>query len=662
MLYTVNIWSSIGLVVFLVSLLTTTWAQKPVAKELPGDSLIYRWLVYETAKLSQHPFADAQSREDWEKQRPELHRQFLYMLGLWPLPERTPLQAKITGVLERDLFRVEKLYFQSRPGLYVTANLYIPKNIKPGEKLPAVLYVCGHSNRGRDGNKTAFQHHGIWFATHGYICLIIDTLQLGEIAGIHHGTYREGRWWWHSAGYTPAGVECWNGIRALDYLCSRPEVDPERIAVTGISGGGAYTTWISAADERVKVAVPVSGFSDLQTHVVDRVVNGHCDCMFPHNVYRWDFSTILALIAPRALLFLNSSNDTIFPMPGNERLRSQMHEFYRLFYPQPQTHFEFGVVPGPHQDHPELRLLAYRWINRHLKKDTRPVNEPELPLFSGKELRVFPEDKDIPANALNQRIDEVFVPRAQVKPPEKAANWAQWHSHLLEQLRERVFTDWPHPVPAAQLVKENKEMGELILGTDEVMSVIAYRLPAPKGAKRQVLVVLDPEDEEGKLPAWTKRCVTPTDEIILLSPRGCGRLAWTKRNPPNYVERAHALLGRTVDQMRVWDIQAVARWLHESAEDSLPLAVAGRGPMAINCAYAAIWEGAISEILLVEPTISHMQGPHYLGVLRVLDIPAALGLLAPRRVAIYGTPEEAFALTKAVYQAASAGERLLFVK
>jgi len=162
-------------------------------------------------------------------------------------------------VLDREEgFRVEKLHFQSRPRLYVTGNLYLPKSAAPGSNLPAVLYVCGHSGRGRDGNKAAFQHHGMWFATHGYVCLVIDTLQLGEIAGIHHGTYRYDRWWWQARGYTPAAVECWNGIRALDYLESRPEVDPERLAVTGISGGGAATFWIAAADDRVKVAVPVS--------------------------------------------------------------------------------------------------------------------------------------------------------------------------------------------------------------------------------------------------------------------------------------------------------------------------------------------------------------------------------------------------------------------
>src|SRR5881296_959217 len=145
-------------------------------------------------------------------------------------------------------------------------------------------------------------------ARHGYVCLMVDTLQLGEIAGIHHGTYREGRWWWLSSGYTPAGVECWNGIRGIDYLVSRPDVDPEKIGVTGISGGGAATFWIAAADERVKVAVPVSGMADLQSYVPNRVINGHCDCMFLYNTYQWPWTRIAALVAPRPLLFVNSDH------------------------------------------------------------------------------------------------------------------------------------------------------------------------------------------------------------------------------------------------------------------------------------------------------------------------------------------------------------------
>src|SRR5260370_1219407 len=232
----------------------------------------------------------ATALEEWRAGLPWLRQEYLDMLGLWPLPEKTPLHVTVTGSLERDDIVIDKLHFQSRPGLYVTGNLYRPKKIEG--KLPAVLYVCGHSGRGRDGNKTAFQDHGMWFATNGYVCLIIDTLQLGEIPGIHHGTYREGRWWGQARGYPPAGVECWNGIRAIDYLVSRSDVDAERIAVTGISGGGAATFWIAAADGRVKCAVPVSGMSDLESYVTNKVINGHCVWMVLGNSDRWECASI----------------------------------------------------------------------------------------------------------------------------------------------------------------------------------------------------------------------------------------------------------------------------------------------------------------------------------------------------------------------------------
>jgi hypothetical protein len=197
-------------------------------EESPGDAMIDKYLAEEAARLSERFLDGARTLDEWQAKRPRLRQEYFDMLGLWPLPEKTPLHATVTGTLERDNVVVEKLHFQSRPGLYVTGNLYRPRT--SAGKLPTVLYVCGHSGRGRDDNKTAFQDHGRWFATHGYVCLVVDSLQLGEIPGVHHGTYREGRWWWQARGYTPAGVECWNGIRAIDYLLSRPDVDADRIA------------------------------------------------------------------------------------------------------------------------------------------------------------------------------------------------------------------------------------------------------------------------------------------------------------------------------------------------------------------------------------------------------------------------------------------------
>jgi len=618
--------------------------------------MMKEYLAQETMKIAETCLAGIDSKEDWEKARPGLKEEYFYMLGLWPLPPKTPLHAKITGTLERPNFKVEKLHFQSRPHLYVTGNLYLPRKIEG--RLPAILYLCGHSGRGRNGNKTAYQHHGIWFATHGYVCLIIDTLMLGEIEGIHHGTYREGRWWWHSKGYTSAGVECWNGIRAIDYLVSRPEVDPERIGVTGISGGGIGSFWIAAADERVKAAVPVSGLSDLETQVIDKVINGHCDCMFFYNTYLWPLTNIAALIAPRHFLFANSDWDTIFPMPGNQRIRDRMESLYGLYGKAGgRGTFNICVVPGGHSDKLELRLMAYRFMNRHLKGDDSDPEEPKPELFKLEDLRVFPEKSDFPPDRINAEIDKTFVPSAEVALP-SAEEFPRFKKELLKKLRDYCFRAWPENYPS----DASQQVRSVTFYTEPPVYVKTLFLVGAKDPPERWLIVLNPDEAEQEFPGWARE-IAGNYPTVLLRPRGVGPTKWTTKNPPNYVERSLALLGRTVDSGRVWDVRVTAFALKKKLLDAgareATVTVLGKGQAGILAAYAALFEPAISEIVLVEPPESHMQGPHFLNVLRILDIPDALGLLAPRKLTIYGAREGAFKKTAALYERAGAKDRFV---
>ncbi|HID22898.1 MAG TPA: acetylxylan esterase, partial [Planctomycetaceae bacterium] len=306
---------------------TLTGAQEAATKAIHE---YFRRVVH---RIAERTLADVKTKADWQKQRERRRRELLYMLGLDPLPEKTDLKATVTGTVEAEEFVVEKLHYQSLPGLYVTANFYRPKDLSG--PVPTILYVCGHGRVKIDGvsygNKANYQHHPAWFARHGYCCLILDSLQLGEIEGIHHGTYRYGMWWWIARGYTPAGVEAWNCIRALDYLATRPEVDMKRIGVTGRSGGGIYTWWIAAVDDRPYALVPVAGITDLENYVVDGAIEGHCDCMFMVNTYQWDFPLVAALAAPRPLLLSNSDKDRIFPLDGVMRLYWQIRRLYDLY-------------------------------------------------------------------------------------------------------------------------------------------------------------------------------------------------------------------------------------------------------------------------------------------------------------------------------------------
>jgi dienelactone hydrolase len=642
-------------------LLSHAQAQDKTSKDAPkpGDVMIEKYLAAETDKLSKKFMDGAKTLDDWQAKRPRLHREYMDMLGLWPLPEKTPLKASVTGQLEAHGIVVEKLHFQSKPGLYVTANYYRPKTVTG--KLPTILYVCGHSNRGRDGNKSAYQDHGFWFANNGYTCLVLDTLQLGEIPGIHHGTYgirgtgaaeAPTRFWWHSAGYTPAGVECWNGVRAIDYLLTRPEVDPDKIGVTGISGGGAATFWIAAADERVKVAVPVSGMSDLESYVKNKVINGHCDCMFLYNTYQWDWTTIAALVAPRPLLFANSDNDSIFPMDANRRIIAKLRDCYQM-HGKAELVDEY-VSKGGHAYRPDLRIAAFKFINKHLKGDTTtPVEDSarytELP---GKDLRVFPTDADVPKDALNGRIDETFVPRAKVTLPEKG-KFAEWKKEMLRQLRDKALRSVHQPVP--QLTGKDVSDG----------SVLGWTLTSGTSRRTDILLngnatvvyhglLLSDNRRKLELPAgymltlpFDKR---PNLSVTLTSD------VWTSKSPPNYVERAHALLGRTTDEAAVHDIIATCSFLKQRHKKEY--AVHAAGQTGILAAYAALLEPCIGEVTILNPPKSHKDGPHFLGVLRDLDIPDALGLLAPTPLTIVGGNDPALDRTAEIYRLAGAADKL----
>lgn len=630
-----------------------------------GQSIIENYLVDEALRLDDKFLDGVQTKGDWERQKPKLKQDYLEMLGLWPLPERTPLEPKITGTIERDEgFVIEKLHFQSRPKLYVTGNLYRPKTMKAGEKLPAVLYVCGHSGKGRDGNKTAFQHHGMWFATHGYVCLIIDTLQLGEIAGIHHGTYKHDRWWWQARGYTPAGVECWNGMRAIDYLQSRPEVDGEKIAVTGISGGGAVTFWITAADERVKVSVPVSGMSDLGDYVGKKIVNGHCDCMFMINTHQWPWTAIAGLVTPRPMLFENSGHDPIFPMSSNDRIRARMEHLYGLYTKKPGDLFDIGITPGGHADNPELRLMAYRWINKHLKGDNSPVTEPELRPEEGQNLRAFPNE--LPADEINSKIDESFVPLHSGKLPTSKEQFATWRDTQLSELRRLSFAGHRSPVvaviePQTEFTHEKPTRGSWITeerSIDDPSSLpnrsaeVAcqwHYLPGKGDSNVVWMIVLNPQESLDQLPEWATT-VVGKDAAVLLSPRGSGTLTFEDK-PPFYVARSSALLGRTIDSGRVADALAFTEFTHFVAS-TRQWKVAGSGNAGVIGAYAAALAPphCVTEVTLVNPPASHRDGPIFLNVLRVTDVPQTLGLLAPRKVSIATDQPEKFVPTQELFR------------
>jgi dienelactone hydrolase len=657
-----------------------------------ADRALADYFAAETRALEERCLADVRTIDDWEAGRSQAREQLLDMFGL-DAEALTPasaeqLAAVVTGRLTfagesgRSGCVVEKLHYQSRPGLYVTANLYLPSDASAEHPCPAVLYLCGHGRVVEDGvslgNKVHYQHHGAWLAEHGYAVLMIDTLQLGEIEGIHHGTYREGRWWWPSRGYTPAGVEALNGLRGVDYLLTRPEIDPERIGATGRSGGGAGSWWAVALDERVKAAIPVAGITDLRDHVVEGCIKGHCDCMFTVNTYRWDYPQLAALAYPRPLLLANTDQDPIFPLGGVMRTQAQVRRLYTLGG-KPDA-FGVAITSGGHADTQELQMPAIRWLDAHLGMGPRLIDTAARKRFEPRQLKVF--DK-LPADERNTRIDREFVPMAgPFDLPASEMAWqeqvATWRAGLLD----RTFRGWPEAsvAPAATEVASREGRG-LIERTyrfesqpNVVLELIAMHHSDGAIPEEVVLEVLDQAgwerleaaraelfgDQGAALNAeaseFHRRLTEEPLAVVFLAPRGEGPTQWSQDGATHvHNRRRFLLLGQTWEGMQVYDIrrgiQAIRAGLRQTPGlENMPLALKGQGGMAVLSVYASLFEEPLSRIELHDMPASHdapaegsdrAAAPALLNVLKTLDVPQAVAIAASRgHVAIHGCDEE----------------------
>ncbi len=422
------------------------------------------------------------TRENWSEKQATWRTELRAMLGLEPMPERTDLNVTVTGTIHHTGLVIQRLHYQSRPGLYVTANLFLPDGDAPKSGWPAVLYVCGHakveSNGRLLGNKTGYHHHGLWFARHGVACLIIDTVQLGELHGEHHGTYKLGRWDWVSRGYTPAGVEAWNAIRGLDVLEAWPGIDGKRMGITGRSGGGAYSWYAAALDDRVRVAVPVAGITDLENHIVDGCVEGHCDCMYMVNYFGWDYPKLAALIAPRPLLLANSDSDGIFPLDGVMRT----HQAIAGVYENLGAKDKLGllVTPGPHKDTQELQVGAFKFLLTHLVGKEPVIDSPALKELTPEQLAVF--DREIPANERVTSASEWFTPSDTPESNPKVAA-EKWTEKWLPNLKA---TSLRHPL---LLSKEPRIFASKRSGESKVGKWRVYQSPTQDGHAISIVAI-----------------------------------------------------------------------------------------------------------------------------------------------------------------------------
>lgn len=601
------------------------------------------------AAITRDQFKGINNLDDWKRRRPEIHRQFLDMLGLQPMPARTPLNAQVTGGFERDGYRVENIVFESQPKLYVTGNLYLPKT---ASKVPAVVYVTGHSPDPL-GAKVNYQHHGIWFAKHGFAAFVLDTIEFGEIPGIHHGTHDLQMWHWLSLGYAPAGVEVWNAIRALDYLETRPEIDAKNAGITGRSGGGAVSWFTAAADDRFKVVSPVHGSWSVGPQIAHDSVRENCDCIYFWNTYQLDLPIVGALIAPRPLNIVNATKDEMFPPAGYRLLFECLRPVYE-WYGAKDKLAQFDAETG-HSDTPVYRKSANEWLNRWMRQDTRPYVEETIKTEDSSSLKVL---KGPPAGARNEGIDRSFIPPRKSKPK----------AQVVTELKDKVYRAFPSQRVPFDTWKTKYNMWtsrfadsfRVEFNTEENIRVTGQLfIPRDGRSSHPALIYAKGKDDlvygvdyDNLLSAYAHHVV------LVLHPRGVDYPIDNMRTAA--IKMSFALLGTTLETMQLWDILQSVNFLLDGEKLNVQgISVYGRKHMGGLALHAAGLDPRITRVILDDPPVSHWQGPAMLNVLRITDLPEIARMIAPREiVSLTAVPEAYRKTTPQIREAHSLGDAL----
>ncbi|MEZ5401316.1 MAG: acetylxylan esterase [Bryobacteraceae bacterium] len=626
---------------------TILWAQADEAalsRMLASKQQVTAYLEKRAEEITRNAAAEVSSPETWARVKAKRLEEMRDMLGLLPWPVRTPLNIRVTARHDKGSYWVENIAFESSPKLYVTGNLYVPKS--PGKK-PAIVYVCGHAYSPQ-GNKTYYQRHGISFAKNGYVAFILDSIQAAESFAIHHGVGWQEMYEWYSRGYTPAGVEVWNAMRAIDYLETRPEVDAARIGMTGRSGGAAMSWFTAAVDPRVKAVAPVMGISTYSANVKANTQRLHCDCMFTVNSWMHGMLHQGALIWPRPLMMAHGRKDDLFPIPGYEEFEQTVGGMYRAA----GREGDFGnvVVDTGHQDSDFLREKAVRFFDRHLlgapadrRLDMDYSNAPP------EQLAAF--ENGPPGDAVNYRIHETFTPQPAPETTTAAA-WKERSSSVLAALKQRVIAPRPAGAMRSRLVGKSSGWEEYsIAGGDGVEIRMLVRRPAAEKTGVPGLLYVASDGEDPRAIEAMLRPVNARNASVraVVYPRGVGEIPWDKSFWKDTLRNAMHT-GLTVDTMRLWDVQLAIEALRvEKQLDAARIMTMGEGVSGALALYAAILDPAIAQATLIDPPESHTKGPVFLNVLRHTDLPEAAALLSPRRLNFYARMPAAFERTRRLY-------------
>ena len=571
-----------------------------------------------------------------------------------PFPGRTALNPRVTNTVERDTYRIENVLFESRPGFVVSANLYVPTG--RNFPLPGVVGSCGHSANGKAID--TYQSFAQGLARQGYVVLIFDPIGQGERMQYVDAAWKPLRGT-GTAEHNYAGIQqvlvdehfcawrAWDGIRALDYLLSRNEVDPRHVGITGNSGGGTMTTWLCGLDDRWTMAAPSCFVTEIRRNMENELGADMEQCPPRALALGLDHEDFLAALAPKPVIILAKEKD-YFDARGNEAAYERLKRLYRLLGAEDRIGYFVG--PTYHGYSQENREAMYRWFNRWtgipeasaeprlvLEKDEalRCAPNGQVAALESKPIYAFTQEKSRALTAKRRQVEGEALLRA-VKdvlrvPPQSGVP----EFRILRPLPDRKYP-LRHALP-------------YMVETDPGVHAIVYRLTKepllsrpPRDATRAILYVshLSADEELRSEPLIRELHEAEAGAALYACDvRGVGdsEPQTTSVNDrgeysTDYFYSSHAaMLDYPYIGQRTFDLLRVLDWLNAWGHRDVHLAARGYG--ALPAAFAALLSPHVAQVTLKHALRSYAE------VAEARDYAWPLSALPPRVLTRFDLPD-----------------------
>lgn len=605
------------------------------------------------------------SREGWMERQSFIRRELNDIIG--PFPEKTPLNARIIRVIDKKDYRIEHIVFESQPGFYVTSSLFVPSGIKKGTRAPAIIYCSGHSEEGY--RSAVYMHVILNLVSKGFVVFAFDPVGQGERLEYFDpqtgkskagGPTNE-----HSypgaqafiSGSSQAYYMIWDGIRAVDYLISRKEVDPSRIGITGRSGGGTQSAYIAAYDDRIYAAAPENYITNY-TRLLQTIGPQDAEQNLFNLIARGlDHPDLLIVRAPKPTLMITTSSD-MFSIQGAMETEREVSEVYRIF--EKSGNFKRIEDDAGHASTRKNREAMYAFFMNNLS-NPGDASDKDFEIPSPEELKVTPTGQISTSyrtqtvfllNRKRSEKENEMLQKRRDMPDELSATAVNSAERLSGYIMPSVVED---PVFTGRIVR-NGYVVEKYFVRGEGNYVIPFLLFKPDNEGKRYLIYLHASgkskeaSEGGEIERFVKKGFT----VIAPDLPGTGELQPDNFRGDAYFDGvshniwyASMLIGRSITGVQAGDVARFILLIKKRNRDATITGFA-RGALSPVLLHAAAFTKSFSSVILIEPFCSyrsivmnrfynHSYIPSSVpGALTGYDLPDLAASLAPARLIIAG--------------------------